>query len=61
MNDFENTYLGKFCFVIYNDKFYYNGEIISVKGNIMIIDDQRIGYVSLPIDKCVVNIKGVRS
>lgn len=57
MTDFQKTYLNKNCFIIYNDKFYYNGVITSIENNILIIEDKKIGDVSLPIDKCVVNLK----
>jgi len=60
LTDFQKTYLNKNCFIIYNDKFYYNGVITSIENNILIIEDQKIGAVSLPIDKCIVNLKGGR-
>ena len=61
MNDFQTIYVGKKCFVIFESdhtgKFYYNGIILSTTGNTFIINDEKLGNVSLPMDKCIVMIK----
>ena len=58
---FEKLYLNKKCFVLYNDRMAYNGIIISLIGNSFIIKDERIGAVTLPIEKCKIEIREGRT
>lgn len=57
---FEKLYLNKRCFVLYNERQPYNGVIVSLIGNSFIIEDERIGAVTLPIDKCKIEMRGER-
>jgi len=60
MSVLEKIYKDKRCFISYNDRFVYNGIILSISDGVLVIDDDKIGAVSLPIDKCKIELREVR-